>query len=268
VTAPRRVAVTGAGRGIGRAVARAFAANGARVALCDLDGERVAAVAADLPGGASAHRVDVTDALAVDGWASEVEATWGGVDVLVSNAGVYPSDAFLDLTPERWDAVLDVNLRAAFLVCQRFARSMVAGRAGGSIVTIASGTARFARVGAAHYGASKAGLVALTRTMALELAPHGIRVNAISPGLIDVPDGPRLAPAYRRAMTAMVPAGRMGTPDDVAAAVLALADPGMAYVTGQELRVDGGLSAGRYGIPVSGPGDDRPGPGSIGGVSS
>lgn len=268
MTAPRRVAVTGAGRGIGLAVAQAFVATGARVALCDLDGERVTAVAADLPPGTSGQRVDVTDARAVDDWATEIEATWGGVDVLVSNAGVYPSDAFLDLTPERWDAVLDVNLRAAFLVCQRFARSMVTGGTGGSIVTIASGTARFARVGAAHYGASKAGLVALTRTMALELAPHHIRVNAVSPGLIDVPDGPPLAPAYRRAMTSMVPWGRMGAPEDVAAAVLALAHPDMAYVTGQELRVDGGLSAGRFGIPVSGPADEAVGHGSTGGVSS
>jgi 3-oxoacyl-[acyl-carrier protein] reductase len=267
VTAPRRVAVTGAARGIGLAVVQAFAGTGARVALCDLDGERVEAVAADLPPGTLGHRVDVTDARAVDDWASEIEATWGGIDVLVSNAGVYPSDAFLDLTPERWDAVLDVNLRAAFLVCQRFARSMVSGGEGGSIVTIASGTARFARVGAAHYGASKAGLVALTRTMALELAPHRIRVNAVSPGLVDVPDGPQLAPGYRRAMTAMVPWGRMGTPEDVAAAVLALAEPGLAYVTGQELRVDGGLSAGRFGIPTSGPVDDVAANGSTGGVS-
>ncbi len=255
MTERRRVAVTGAGRGIGLAVARAFAATGAQVAVCDLDGARIAAVAAHLPAGASGRQVDVTDAHAVDAWATELEALWGGVDTLVSNAGVYPSDAFLDLTPERWDAVLDVNLRAAFVVCQRFARSMATRGEGGSIVTIASGTARFARVGAAHYGASKAGLVALTRTMALELAPHRIRVNAVSPGIIDVPDGPVLAPGYRRAMTAMVPCGRMGTPEDVAAAVLALADPGLAYVTGQELRVDGGLSAGRYGIPGSGPED-------------
>ncbi len=262
-----RVAVTGGARGIGLAVARAFASGGARVALCDLDGERVAAAAADLPAGTLGRRVDVTDVHAVDAWATEIEAAWGGVDVVVSNAGVYPSDAFLDLTPERWDAVLDVNLRAAFLVCQRFARSMVTRGEGGSIVTIASGTARFARVGAAHYGASKAGLVALTRTMALELAPHRIRVNAVSPGLVDVPDGPPLAPAYRRAMTAMVPWGRMGTPDDVAAAVVALAEPGLAYVTGQELRVDGGLSAGRFGIPVSGPAEETGANGATGGVN-
>ncbi len=248
----RRVAVTGAARGIGLAIARAFHASGDRVALADVDAERAAAAAADLGQGALGDAVDVTDPVAVDAWARHLEQTWGGVDVLVSNAGVYPADPFLTMPLERWEAVLDVNLRGAFVVCQRFARAMVARGGGGAIVTIASGSARFARVGAAHYGASKAGLVALTRAMALELAPHGIRVNAVSPGIVDVPGGPPLAPEYRRAMTAMVPAGRMGRPEDVAAAVLMVADPAMAYLTGQDLRVDGGLSAGRYGIPVSG----------------
>lgn len=248
----RRVAVTGAGRGIGLAIAQAFHAAGDRVALADLDGEAAAAAARALGRGARGDAVDVTDAAAVDAWASDLEASWGGVDVVVSNAGVYPSDGFLEMPLERWDAVMDVNLRAAFVVCQRFARAMVARAEGGAIVTIASGSSRFARVGAAHYGASKAGLVALTRTMALELAAHGIRVNAVSPGIVDVPDGPPLAPEYRRAMTEMVPWGRMGRPEDVAAAVRMVTDPDLAYLTGQELRIDGGLSAGRYGIPVSG----------------
>lgn len=257
----RRVAVTGAARGIGLAIARAFHAAGARVALGDLDGEGARAAARTLGPEALADAVDVRDAASVARWADRIEAVWGGVDVLVSNAGVYPADAFLDMPAERWDEVLDVNLRGAFLVCQRFARTMAARGEGGAIVTIASGSARFARVGAAHYGASKAGLVALTRTMALELAPHRIRVNAVSPGIVDVPDGPPLAPAYRAAITAQVPWGRMGTPEDVAAAVVAVADPALDYLTGEELRIDGGLAAGRYGIPVSGPIGADGGPG-------
>lgn len=248
----RRVAVTGAAHGIGAAIARAFHAEGARVAVADLDEAGAARVATSLGADAVAHGVDVRDPEAVTRWHEAVAARWGGVDVLVSNAGVYPSHAFLDMPLHAWDAVMDVNLRAAFIVCQTFARGMVARAEPGAVVTIASGSARFARVGAAHYGASKAGLVALTRAMALELAPHGIRVNAVSPGIVDVPNGPPLAPAYRDAMTAMVPSGRMGTPDDVAAMVLMVAHPDAAYVTGQDIRVDGGLSAGRYGIPTSG----------------
>ena len=247
-----RVAVTGAARGIGLAIARAFHAAGARVALADRDHEGVRRAAAELGERALGAALDVCAPHEVEAWHDTLSDAWGGVDVLVSNAGVYPSRPFLEMTHQDWDAVLDVNLRASFTVCQAFARGMVSAGTGGVIVTIASGSARFARVGAAHYCASKAGLVALTRTMALELAQHGVRVNAVSPGIVEVPGGPPLASGYREAMTAMVPAGRMGTPEDVAAAVLLVADPANDYLVGAELRVDGGLSAGRYGIPSSG----------------
>ncbi|TVR93573.1 MAG: SDR family oxidoreductase [Trueperaceae bacterium] len=247
-----RIAVTGGARGIGLAITQAFHHEGARVALCDRDADAVASSVERLGAHALGTVLDVSDDIAVGVWHDALQHDWGGIDVLVSNAGIYPSKPFLDLSLEEWDQVIDVNLRAAFNVCQTFARGMRAAGSGGAIVTIASGSARFARVGAAHYCASKAGLVALTRVMALELAQHGIRVNAVSPGIVAVPDGPPLSAAYREAMTTAVPAGRMGTPEDVAAAVLSLADPDLSYVTGTELRVDGGLAAGRYGIPTSG----------------
>lgn len=255
-----RVLVTGAARGIGRACAVAFQAQGARVAWADFDHEgaaRAVAATGQSANRARAYGVDVRDPAAVRRMVVEVDDWLGGIDVLVTSAGVYPSRRALEMSVEEWDDVMQVNARGTFLTAQAVARAMVARGRPGAIVTIASGSARFAREGAAHYGASKAAVVALTRALALELAPVGIRVNAVSPGLIDVPGGPYLHPEYKRAMTAMVPAGRMGTPEDVAAAVTWVASVPAAYVTGQVIVVDGGLSAGRYGIPSSG--DEREG---------
>lgn len=248
----KRVLVTGAAHGIGLAIARAFVEAGARVALADVDREGLAAAVDDLGDAASMHPGDVRNAADVERTVAEAEARHGGLDVVVSNAGVYPSDPFLDLDEDAWDRVMDVNAKGCFLVCRAVARRMVAAGTPGAIVTIASGSARFAREGAAHYCASKAAVVALTRVMALELARHGIRANAVSPGLIDVPGGPQLSEGYTQAMTRMIPAGRMGRPEDVARAVLFVAHPDADYMTGEVVSIDGGLSAGRYGIPTSG----------------
>ena len=150
-----------------------------------------------------------------------------------------------------WDRVMAVNLRGTFLICQAAARLMVEHKNPGIITTISSGSARFARLGAAHYCASKAAVVMLTRVMALELAPYRIRVNSVSPGIIDVAGGPPLSESYKEAMTRMVPWGRMGRPEDVANVVLLVCDPAAEYLTGQVIPVDGGMSSGRYGIPAS-----------------
>lgn len=246
-----RVVVTGAAHGIGRAVAEAFHAAGAHVALLDVAQEGLAEACEALGERAAGVVADVSDPASLAAGMARARERLGGVDVAVANAGIYPSCPVLDLTVEGWDRVMDVNARGAFLTCQAAARLMVDQGHGGTIITMASGSARFAREGAAHYCASKAAVVMLTRVLALELARHGIRVNAVSPGIIDVPGGPTLAPAYKTAMTRSVPLERPGTAADVAAAVLALADPSLAYVTGQILPVDGGLSAGRYGIPIS-----------------
>ena len=144
-----------------------------------------------------------------------------------------------------------VNARGTFLTCQAAAQRMVKKMQAGVIVTISSGSARFARAGSAHYCASKAAVVMLTRVMALELAPFGIRVNSVSPGIIDVPGGQHLSESYKQAMTRMVPWGRMGSPGDGANVVLLVCDPAAEYITGQVIPVDGGLSSGRYGISFS-----------------
>lgn len=251
--ADKRVLVTGAGHGIGLATARAFLAQGARVVLNDVDGERLRAAVAELGSDlATGIQADVSRPDEAADMVETAVRTAGGLDIVVSNAGIYPSHRFLDMSFADFQRVMDINVAGTFLVCQAAARAMVAAQQGGCIVTISSGSARFARIGAAHYCASKAAVVMLTRTMALELAPHRIRVNSVAPGIIAVPGGPPLTPAYQQAMTAMVPWGRMGTPEDVAVAVLLVAEPGAEYLTGQVIPVDGGLSAGRYGIPISG----------------
>jgi len=243
------VLITGGATGLGLATARAFGQAGARVALNDLSDERVTQVVAEMADEgivATGHAADVSDGAAVRGMVDAVVAQHGRIDIFVANAGVYPNTRFLDITEVEWDRVLDVNLKGCFLTCQAVARAMVAAGEGGTIVTLASGAANNAIWGWAHYCASKAGVVLLTKTMALELAEHGIRANAILPGYIDVPEGgAHLTEQYRSAARSAVPLGRPGTPDDIANAVLLLASPLAGYVTGTTLVVDGGSSAGR-----------------------
>ncbi|MDA8344741.1 MAG: SDR family NAD(P)-dependent oxidoreductase [Thermaerobacter sp.] len=250
----RRVLVTGAGQGIGFAVARALLERGARIAVNDLSLERVQhAVDALAPfGEVSGYAADVRRRPEVQAMVERAENDLGGIDFLVSNAGIFPDNPFLEMTEEAWDRVMDINAKGTFLVCQAVARRMAAAAAKDQdirqIVTISSGSYRFARVGSAHYCASKAAVVMLTRTMALELAPYRILVNSVAPGLIE---NPSLTDDYRRAFTSGVPLGRIGVPEDIAAAVLMLLGSGANYITGQVIGVDGGVTAGRYGLPMS-----------------
>jgi 3-oxoacyl-[acyl-carrier protein] reductase len=190
----------------------------------------------------------VRDASAVHTLVADVERELGPVDVAIANAGVYPVSSFLDMSEDEWDRVLDTNLKGVFLTCQAAARSMIRHGKAGRIVTLASGAANHAIWGWAHYCASKAGVVLLTKTMALELAEHGIRANSVLPGFIDVPEGgAHLSDEYKDRARSAIPL-RTGTPTDIANAVLMLASPLADFVTGTTLVVDGGSSSGKVGL--------------------
>jgi 3-oxoacyl-[acyl-carrier protein] reductase len=240
--------VTGAGRGLGRAIAEALAAEGVAVAVTDIDLGAATAVAEALPGrgapAARAWRLDVCDAALVREVFEEAEHALGRPEILVNNAGIYPDHALVDMPETAWDAVIDTNLKGPFLCSQAFTRRRIEAGGGGAIVNLASTAAFSARAGAGHYSASKAGLVMLTKCMALEFGPHRIRVNAVAPGLIEV-EGERVSADYKRSFLPMIPYGRIGQPADVARAVVFLALDSADFITGTVLPIDGGFLTGR-----------------------
>ena len=248
----RVVLVTGGAHGIGLAIVRAFAQAGAKVIVADqreADATRAAStITSEMGTEGLAVAVDVRDAAAVDAAVQRALAHFGRIDVLVNNAGIYPNTPVLEMDENEWDAVFDTNVKGMFLMSRAVGRAMVT--RGGRIINISSGAAESGRVGAAHYCASKAAVNMFTRVLALELAPHGIVVNAVGPGLIEVP-GWSLSPDYIDAIVSTNPMGRSGQPEDVAQAVLYLASPSATYITGTTLYVDGGTLAGRP-LPLSG----------------
>ncbi len=245
------ILVTGGATGLGMAIATAFGMAGARVALNDVSKSRAARACEVLRAAGITCRdfpADVRDATEVRRMIADIEAGLGPIDVVVANAGVYPVSSFLDMSEEEWDRVLDTNLKGVFLTCQAAAKSMIRHGCAGRIVTLSSGAANHAIWGWSHYCASKAGVVLLTKAMALELAEHGIRANAVLPGFIDVDEGgAHLSEEYKDRARSGIPL-RRGEPADIANAVLLLASPLAAFVTGTTLVVDGGSSSGKVGL--------------------
>ena len=230
--------VTGAGHGIGRGIAERFAREGARVAVNDVDAERAEEVAAAIGSGAVAAPADVSDSAAVESMFDTVLERLDPVDVLVNNAGLIDVERHvLEADEAWWDRVLDVNLKGQFLCALRAAKEMAPRRAG-CMINLSSGGARQAHRGMVSYDASKGGVEAMTRALALDLAPYGIRVNALAPGAVNVM-GLSEEEARRRGET--VPLGRVGTPEDLAGPAVFLASDDAAYVTGVVISVDGGL---------------------------
>jgi 3-oxoacyl-[acyl-carrier protein] reductase len=251
---PRSVIVTGAADGIGRGIAADFARHGDRVCLLDIDANKLEQTTADLRAEgcqALAVQADVRDATAVEAAVSRAVEAHGGVDVAVNNAAIYPNTPVVEMDEAEWDAVLDTNLKGAFLFTRAAARVMIKQQRGGKLVLIASGAYRSARRGAAAYCASKAGLVLLAQTLALELAEHHINVNVIAPGFIEVGLRPGVSVPYRDTIIHDIPWGRFGRPDEIASTARFLCSDEAEFITGSVVSVDGGSSAGRFHLPIS-----------------
>jgi len=235
--------VTGAGRGIGRAIALKFAAEGADVVCVSRtaeNSEKVAAEVRALGRKAWAYAVDVADAAAVLAAVEKILADCGKVDILVSNAGVTRDGLLMRMSEEHWDTVLDTNLKGAFLFTKALTRSFLKQRFG-RIINIASVVGLTGNAGQANYAASKAGLIGFTKSVALELASRGVTCNAVAPGFIETDMTAALNEQTRAELLKRIPLNSFGQAEDIAGAALFLASPAARYVTGQVLTVDGGM---------------------------
>jgi 3-oxoacyl-[acyl-carrier protein] reductase len=238
------VLVTGGTRGIGRAIAKAFAAKGAKVAICGRDEAKTQAAAAEIASEASGDvagfKADIASAADVDALMKAVNAKFGPIQVLVNNAGITRDGLLMRMKDEAWDEVLQTNLSASFYTCRAVCRDMIKARSG-RIINLSSIVGLRGQGGQTNYAAAKAGIIGFTKALAQEVASRGITANVVAPGYIDTDMTSGFNEEARKKLMETIPAGRVGTPDDIAAAVVFLASDAAAYVTGHVLCVDGGL---------------------------
>ena len=236
--------VTGAGRGIGQAIALKLAGAGADVACVDLKAEFCVETVQKVEGlGRKAWGIaaNVSDAASVEAASEQIIAATGKVDILVNNAGITKDGLLMRMSEADWDAVLDINLKGTFLFSKAFARPFLKQHSG-RIINIASVIGIIGNAGQCNYGASKAGVIGLTKSAARELASRGITVNAVAPGFIETAMTAKISPEAREGLMKQIPLASLGQPDDVASAVLFFASPAARYITGQVLAVDGGMA--------------------------
>ncbi|HEY2851677.1 MAG TPA: 3-oxoacyl-[acyl-carrier-protein] reductase [Gemmatimonadaceae bacterium] len=237
----RSALVTGSTRGIGRAIAEMLALAGAKVAIVGRDLSRAEEVASQLPGGtAKGFACDVADIPSVAKLVEDVEKAFGGVDILVNNAGLTRDNLLMRMKDDDWDAVVDANLRGAFVAIRSATRGMMK-RRWGRVINIASVVGIVGNKGQANYAASKAGLIGLTKSVAKELASRNILANVVAPGFIETDMTAAMTPEARTSLSHQIPLERLGTPNDIAGLVGFLASEYATYITGQVFVVDGGM---------------------------
>ena len=236
--------ITGGGRGIGKEIAVLFAEHGSNLALCDVDESSLDNTRKEIEGKTGVKvltgKVDVTNSEEVEEFVKKTLDNFGSLDILVNNAGITKDNLVMRMSEDEWDAVISVNLKGAFNCIKAVTRSMMKARSG-KIVNMASIIGVMGNAGQANYSASKGGLIALTKTVAKELGSRGINVNAIAPGFIQTDMTDKLGEEAREKLLSFIPLGRMGETSDVAHLALFLASDASNYITGQVIKVDGGM---------------------------